>query len=556
MKMQPTRYKGKINSSKASKNLGLQKRGLYIKIGIASIIVIIAALVVMLIVNKNKDTKDLYFQTEIKNFVNSINDIQKKQNDNLAKNKPFKENPSRTRYELSANLSKTNNGDNKNQDQGFVNLPSQAMDIINSSKLVLNSRYNIKEGINTSTLSFLLEGQNFIDINTLSKGDTIGLKIPIIYDKYIIMDKNNVSGAFEKLNIDIPIKSLFSVPEFKAATFFSIIDSKNIFLDYFRFIQESISDKNILLTKNVTIEQIDYSKDSLSSTLTEKGPKKTAKYDVFSLNFTEGELKPILMKTIEVLCSDNRLIDMTTGNLDSTLDLLEESGYLNISSLIKTAVSNISEYTNIEYIKSELISKINDSSFPDGFKMDLIVDSSGNIVDRKITFSTQALNDTKRKYVIQTGQFFTKVKIEQESSSSGGDDAIIEFEKVEKNKSGDLYLSINCENNMWPDFKLKINSEVQKSTDDKRKAINSNYLFDIQLTAQELGFNNAKMLLDIKREDRYNIEFDFPELNDETSVDLKEKDKAKIDGLIRDIQFSAAKFLLGNQSILKAFISD
>jgi len=539
-------------------NVNTQKKKLYIIIGIALITLIAVAIAVIFVMNSNKDVKDLYFQTEIKNFVNSMDELKKIQDDSITRNKPFRENPSRTRYELSAKLSKTDNSNssnntNSNNTEGFINIPTQAVDIINSTKLILNSRYDIKKDINMSSLSFLLEGQSFIDINTLFQGDTIGLQLPIIYDKYFIMDKNNVSEALSKFGLDIPIKSIFSISQLQAATTFSIEDSKNIFIDYLKFLQENISIENISMSKNVKLQELKY--PSIASVNPEEA-KKTGKYNIFSIKLSEEEFKPIAIKTVDVLCSDSRFVDMTIGNLTSILNIIEEAGYLNMASSIESAVKNINNLKDIESLKTELTGIINNTAFPDGFNMTLVVDPSGNLADRKISLSSKTMNEPVRKYSMQTGKFFTKTTIEQESARDSDGNALIEFEKVRKGTTGDMYVHISCLNNMWSDFDLTVDSSSQNSKDDKRKSLNTNYLVDIRLTARDLGFDNANILLDLKREDRYGIEFSMPELNNETSINLNNSAKEQVDALMMDLQFSAAKFLLGNQSILNAFTSE
>ena len=181
-----------------SKGTGpIKNRNLYILTS-AILVIAVIAVIIFISVGKNKNVKDLYFEIETKNFVNFMSDIIKKQNDSMAKTKPLREQPSRTRHEISVKLSNLGSGGN----QG-LNIPEQAIDVINSSKLVLNSRYDLKNDIQTGSLSFLLEGQSFLDINTFLDKNIMGLQIPVIYDKYFVLDKNNVSYAFDRFGIDM-----------------------------------------------------------------------------------------------------------------------------------------------------------------------------------------------------------------------------------------------------------------------------------------------------------------------------------------------------------------
>jgi len=403
-----------------------------------------------------------------------------------------------------------------------------------------------------TTLSFLLAGQNIVDINTLSQDEIIGLQIPVIYDKYFVMDKNNISGALNKFGLDIPLKSIISPSQLKDAATFSEEETKNLFTDYINFLQESISNQNISMSKNVEIQELQY--PSITSG-NQQESKKTGKYNIFKIQLSEEEFKPVALKTINFLCSDSRFADMTSGNITSILNLIESTGILNTVSSADSLLDEIKNYSDMEKLKSILTDFINNTAFPDGFNMTLITDLKGNIVDRKIDFSSQGQDEPVRKYNIHAGSFFTKVTIEQGSSEDSSNNALIEFEKVRKNTEGDAYMHIYCVNNIWPDFDLTINLDKESSEDNKRKAINTNYLIDINLSADALGLYNANILLDVKGEERYDVEFSMPDLNNETAVNLSTLSKEEIDALMMELQFSAAKFLLGNQSIINAFTS-
>ncbi len=546
-------------ANKLSINVNTGKKKTYVILVSIIAVIIIAAIAAFVAINSNKNVKDLYFQTEIKNFADLMNEIQKKRIDVENKYKPFKEKPSRSRYEISVKISdaakdvgSNSNNSSKNNSGSFINLSRQAIEIINNAKLIYNLRYDLGKGMNMTTLSFLLAGQNIVDINTLSQDEIIGLQIPVIYDKYFVMDKNNISGALNKFGLDIPLKSIISPSQLKDAATFSEEETKNLFTDYINFLQESISNQNISMSKNVEIQELQ--NPSITSG-NQQESKKTGKYNIFKIQLSEEEFKPVALKTINFLCSDSRFADMTSGNITSILNLIESTGILNTVSSADSLLDEIKNYSDMEKLKSILTDFINNTAFPDGFNMTLITDLKGNIVDRKIDFSSQGQDEPVRKYNIHAGSFFTKVTIEQGSSEDSSNNALIEFEKVRKNTEGDAYMHIYCVNNIWPDFDLTINLDKESSEDNKRKAINTNYLIDINLSADALGLYNANILLDVKGEERYDVEFSMPDLNNETAVNLSTLSKEEIDALMMELQFSAAKFLLGNQSIINAFTS-
>ena len=274
-------------ANKLSINVNTGKKKTYVILVSIIAVIIIAAIAAFVAINSNKNVKDLYFQTEIKNFADLMNEIQKKRIDVENKYKPFKEKPSRSRYEISVKISdaakdvgSNSNNSSKNNSGSFINLSRQAIEIINNAKLIYNLRYDLGKGMNMTTLSFLLAGQNIVDINTLSQDEIIGLQIPVIYDKYFVMDKNNISGALNKFGLDIPLKSIISPSQLKDAATFSEEETKNLFTDYINFLQESISNQNISMSKNVEIQELQY--PSITSG-NQQESKKTGKYNIFKI---------------------------------------------------------------------------------------------------------------------------------------------------------------------------------------------------------------------------------------------------------------------------------
>jgi hypothetical protein len=608
------RKSGANTWKRRSKGTGpIKNRNLYILTS-AILVIAVIAVIIFISVGKNKNVKDLYFEIETKNFVNFMSDIIKKQNDSMAKTKPLREQPSRTRHEISVKLSNLGSGGN----QG-LNIPEQAIDVINSSKLVLNSRYDLKNDIQTGSLSFLLEGQSFLDINTFLDKNIMGLQIPVIYDKYFVLDKNNVSYAFDRFGIDMPAKKILIPSEINDTLKIPLVEFKDIFTDYIAFMEDIIAEQNISITKNVKLKQVEYpvsnynnpvlqgkneqqdndkqKQQNLVTVKSETSSKfgaasllgvvsksdiklepetvyqsqessnnrsKSDKYDIFTIKLNEDEFKAVAEKTIDMLCSDKRLFDITLGKTYTVCEMLKDAGYFDLSKDLEAAYNQSKKYEDINMLKQDLLNIIKYSSFPEGFNMALTVDKSGNIVDRKISFANKMEGESKRMFSLHAGQFFTRLVIEQESSESKSENslgtdnsnAVIEIEIIRQDKAGRNFIYINCVNNIWPDFKAAINTTKTSSEDNKKKTLNTNYILDIDLTCTELGIEKGNMLIDVKREDRYGIDFTLPEINEDTAVDIKSITEDGIETVKTEIQFSAAKFLLTNQYLINAFTSE
>ncbi|NSW90175.1 MAG: hypothetical protein HPY74_05760 [Firmicutes bacterium] len=507
---------------------------------IAAILVIAVAIVVtLLVLNRNKNVKDLYFRIETRNFVNFMNEIEKRQNDNIAKTKPFREQPSRTRYEISAKLSQP---DNKNGNNSFGDLPAQAVDVINSSKLVLNSWYDLKNDKKTGSLSFLLEGQSFLDINAFWDKDIMGIQVPVIYDKYFVFNKNNISNALNKFGIDIPVKKILTISDIKDTVNFSTGEFRDILIDYIKFLEENITDQQVSMSRNVKI--------------TSQPGATPGKFDIFTVKLNESQFKAIATKTVDMLCTDKRLLNITLGKVYSVLDMLKGAGYFDLVKDMESTVGQLQKYEDTEKLRQDLLDIIENTSFPEGFEMFLAVDKSGNMVNRKISFASKAEGESKRMFNLNAGQFFTNLVIEQEAGSNPAENARIEIETVRQDGTGGRFLHINCINNIWPDFEVLINTRKEMIEDNKKKAINTSYSLDINLTCKSLNIENGNILVDIKREDRYGVDFELPDINEATAIDINSIDEEGIKAVQTEIQFTAAKFLLTNQYLINAFTQE
>ncbi len=265
-----------------------------------------------------------------------------------------------------------------------------------------------------------------------------------------------------------------------------------------------------------------------------------------------------------MLCSDKRLFDITLGKTYTVCEMLKDAGYFDLSKDLEAAYNQAKKYEDINILKQDLLNIIKYSSFPEGFNMTLTVDKSGNIVDRKISFANKMEGESKRMFSLHAGQFFTRLVIEQESSESKSENslgtdnsnAVIEIEIIRQEEASRNFIYINCVNNIWPDFKAAINTTKTSSEDNKKKTLNTNYILDIDLTCMKLGIEKRNMLIDVKREDRYGIDFALPEINEDTAIDIKSITEDGIETVKTEIQFSAAKFLLTNQYLINAFTSE
>jgi uncharacterized protein YxeA len=498
-----------------------------------SILLVVAIIAAIFLIFKKENVKDLYFRIETKNFVKHMDALEKKRAEHEKKYKPYRESPSRSRYEISAKLASPGSAED-----AFGDIPSQVLDIINSSKFVLNSRYDLKEEKSLTSLAFLLEGLNLADANIFAHKNTIGLQVPIIYDKYFLFDKNTTEAVLDKFNLDFPINNILFPGEIKSASNFSILECRDILVEYIDFFKTNISDDQIALVKNIQNYGFEHNKGG--------------KYDQYTLSFTEKQFKDLYSAFIEMTFKDERLVNITAGNIINIFELFEKAGYFELFSDFKPFTEKILGYSVYSTLKKDLKNLLENVEFPDGLNMKIVADSSGNVITRDINVSSKQPDIPVRIYNISVEEKSITGKIEQ-PSEDGKNNASIEF-TFNQADSSKLEGAIKCINNIWPDFEAKISTLSESSENVKKKLISTNNKLLVEFDVEEYGIKDANILIDIKREDRYDENFDMPLLDNDSAINLNTISDEQLKGVIKELQFAAAKFLLNNQDLIEPFI--
>lgn len=479
------------------KNIFKNKKTLIL---VVSAVVVIAAFAVILFFNFNKDIKTKYFAAEVKYLNSKLDEMEKLQKENDDKAEKLSQGPARTRYDFSVSL----------RSGEIPGLIPEAVSLINSLRVIYNSRYDKTSDKNLSTVSLLLEGQNFADINLLQDENLVGVQIPILSEMFFVSDEDKLAQALSVFGLDIPE---IKVPEVTDLPVMNTVDFRSVLNSYIEYVKEEITEDNLAVTSL---------KDD------------TGKYSVYKLSFSEEEFIKFIKRTSELMLSDERFVSLTIDNMNIIIEAVNASGN---ADLFKQKLETIDPVKMLEMI-NETVDKL---SFKNGFTMEVKVDSSGNIMSRNVLLSANTGDEAQRDLVFDITDDSASISVAQ-------GDAVIEFNLSSSSDRKKLY--IMTENNMWEDFTLKLDLDHQKSFDDKRKTYNHG------VTA-EIDFNSEILIsMDLKREDRYDAPFNMPEINDTTSINLNTADPSQVDAILSELQFSALKFLLGNQSIFDIFMGD
>ena len=185
----------------------------------------------------------------------------------------------------------------------------------------------------------------------------------------------------------------------------------------------------------------------------------SGKYDQYTILFDENQLKNIYSTFIKMAFEDKRLISATIDKLKSIADLLEETGYFDLFSDARPLIDSLLNYSDYENLEKYLLNTIEDTRFPDGLNMKIIVDSSRNIISRSISISTEEGDVPRRNYDIVFSPDIIDGKIVQAAESDDNEAEILfTFKKNDSksNESESIDAYVKCTNNIWPDFEAYI----------------------------------------------------------------------------------------------------
>ncbi|MGE5329144.1 MAG: hypothetical protein ACM3KR_06545 [Deltaproteobacteria bacterium] len=240
-------------------------------------------------------------------------------------------------------------------------------DILSSSKLTINQSSDYKNDKNKAEYILNIKGNDLIKAEMFMDKKKLGIKVPAFYDKYITIDGNNMEPLFKKFGQDVQMKKLVTPSEMFNAVKFDRKEVYNLIDDYSKYIIKQLKDKNFKFTKGVKLS--------------------TSEGDItcnqIALTLTAAEFKEIGIKVLEKMQNDDRLLNLTAGNVINVIKLYEDAGYFgtagvpsefkdinSVKQKIKEAIDSAKKDTTVENDKTETV-------------MTLLIDRKFNILERK-----------------------------------------------------------------------------------------------------------------------------------------------------------------------------
>ncbi len=568
------------------------------KIAAAGICILIAAILVLaacfLLIKPS--ARDFYLRAEGKNIKNYAQQLKDAYKDFYKDNKPFMDSSYKSRYEVSTDIVSSD-------DRFFGVENSKAiMDILRKCNLIIDYQNNPKTHESITNAGIMLEKAPLVDAGIITRNGQVAVTVPVLLpDKYFTFSSENLDKIYDKLNIPVRPKTLLKSADIASSLKFSdkkLDDVIKNYSDYF----SSMIDKN----------EVKY------------GSKKTVKTE--SKDFEGTEVVITLDKTkaeklfkgiMEKAANDDTLIKLTFGNYDMITALFEKAGifqainefykggFLSLDGDFKTILAQMSGKKDINSIKTSLKQLAAGASFPDGLKMTLVIDGSGNILSRRLNTIIKTSEGQSFTYNIYTGSNDIKNK--------SFDNMICDLSVEEQNKDGEKILrSIKIDNSgtvdknkltaaknsikyqrqrngkeefsagIYLDKKFKTDSKIQGGTDnikyevtinyalsgktdtiqgdlntsyssnDKKKTRSSKTNITINAKMPSINLPDSSIKLGLTTEDRFNVSFNLPKVEASDSINLDNITDAQVEGIKKEMLKSLGQFYADNQPLVNA----
>lgn len=536
-----------------------------------------------------KSARQFYISSEAKNIKNTCEEVIELYNRIMLDQEPYLNSRHTTRTELSARIE---------ADEGLVGsfLPFPGVvDIIENSKLVINTASDPEKDVSTSSLDLLVQKIPFLNISSYTDGNSLGFSIPgLIPEKHFIARKNSVYDAFKKMNlVPVPVNTLKG-QDLLNTLFFNSRDFSNTLNDYWSLIASFIEEEDVRYGENVTIS-ID-------------GREIRGKEVIVAFNSTKTE--ELLNAVVDKMASDQTLRQLTLDNyinmiglfkqigILQLIDYSQDTGKMNLNNDINAFLDGIENEKSADQLIDRLKSFVKDNEFPEGFGMELVIEKDGDILDRKASLSCRDKNGINRQVNIHTGCNVTEGinlknryinlqhvqldpaggemwksftidpdirKISENSGEKGtveiaykrGRDKTTEFAficglDIEKSKDKAAFkdyssIKYNIEfQGLDPSVKDRFTGELKTESwsNDKQKTRNSITGFTIDFDLPSMGVADIGLVLDIRTEDRFETEeVTLPEVRQEDIIDLDNASGSELEQIKNEALFAFSGFL-------------
>jgi hypothetical protein len=545
-----------------------------------------------------KSTAEIYIEAESRNFDRIISKAGEYYTSFIEKQKPYMEDPSRSRTEITADI------DGAGELFGLRD-SGQLSGILKKTKLIIDTRTHPQKGISATEASLLLEKAPFLNAELYADKDKVWFAVPdIMPSRYFSTDRDQLDDLYDRFSI--PVKPLDTITGSKIAG-------------------SLVFDREPLMASAKKLGSIftEYFNDE---TVTQNGKyeftagDKTIEGDEIRIFLSEEKATSLFGELLTAVSEDEVLLKHFYGNYANTTALLDDAGlfrlfgYLDETGTValndyeRGIVDKLSESKDIESFRNRLKQIAVDYRLKDGLTMKAVVDKDRNILQREIALD---INSTKGGTSLKIDMFtactsteFDDIRNRKVSIAvaeyGGEEDRTTElsvvpvFEKSGGTSAGidgkvDIMYAMTGSNGIrnQTDISMDISGGVDQKTQRMRKTI----MLDAKITGEtgdgslsgtldNMSWSNKKLNtvnnvtsidisadlpflditgfsahMDIADEDSLDIgDFSLPDMGKEKVTDLNAVSDSGLKTLETEVMASFGAFYLSNKYIFDALL--
>lgn len=540
--------------------------------------------------------RDFYLKAEgksIKNYTQQIKDAYK---EFYNENKPFMDNSYKSRYEISANI--------ESSDDKFFGVENSKaiMDILRKCKLIIDYQNNPAKHESLTNAGIMLEKAPLVDAGIITRNGQTAVTVPVLLPgKYFTFSQDNLDKIYDKLNIPVRPKLLLKSVDIATALKFSDKELDDTIKNYSDYFSSMIDNTDVKYGGKTAVKV---------------GSKELEGTEVL-VTLDKAKAEKLFKGILEKAADDETLMKLTFQNYDAITALLEKGGifqalnefykggFLSLDDDFKTILAQMSGKKDINSVKSSIKKLTAGASFPDGLKMTLVIDSSGNILSRKISLAMKTGEGDSFTYNIYTGtndiknnnfdniifdlavearnkngeKVLRSIKVNNTQTAAGDNQTAaknsIKYERQRNGKeefSAGIYLDKSFKTDSKTQggkdaikYEILINYALSGKTDkiqgelntsytsnDKKKTRSSTSNITINANMPSINLPDSTIKIGLTSEDKFNTAFSLPKVEASNSISLDNITDTQVESIEKEIFKSLGQFYADNQPLVDA----
>lgn len=566
---------------------------------IASLLILGLAVAAAYTLFVNKPARRAYLEAEGKNIKKYTDQLKTAYKDFYADQKPYMDSRYKKRTEFTADIRS-----DSEKPFGIANAEN-IFDVLRRCKLIIDSNNDPTSKESLTKVNLLLERAPLIDAEIYTRDRELGFTVPVLLPgKYFTADRELLDQVYQRFNLPLRPKKTFKASEAAGALKLDDRELEGIIQDYGSFLSGLIKDKDVQYGDKVSVKVGNEDKTGRQIILTLGGE----------------ETKKLIGEAARKFSADEVLSKLTYGNyagMTGILDeaalfqvypMLEEMGYLKLNDILKDYLNVLGKKPDREAFKNALEALDTDVTYPEGLKMVVVVDGSGNILDRKLTTLMlrgpeerisidlhSGTNDSKKD---DFNKGFAQVEIGMESPGEDklllgwGINSNLDVNSRDESRKGEIAVTHTRKKNGRDEFGIKLDMKVGSKIDEatlkrnstteyelafrgedpgisdrffgtmvtdswrnnKQKTRNSNSSIELNFDLPTLGVKNTALKFDLKNEDRFDVDFSLPQVKEADTVNLNKATDADLQKVQGDMMKSFGAFYLQNKPVVDAIL--